>query len=435
LLQRSQAAIVLDLRREWGVVAIRTGRAPAEPTPVAAASRRGWPGPLVLIAAVCATAVIATTAVALGRAGPSPAARAVSAGPASALPSSPPARGNPAVAYDASRAQTVLFGGFLAGSGTILGDTWTLQAGGWVRHAAVPSPPPRVAGALVYIPSTHTTQLLGGYGPGGAGPLDDMWSWDGSRWHELPRAWNGGAPLPALLPSAAWDAVTHQLVMVCVCRTGNVNGAHAYAAQTWTWNDNELAWRQQRPAHHPRLRTTVALAAHRASGALVLVDSGADPRSGAGDTWTWNGTDWTELAGPQPAYDPLSARLLEDPVTGQLVLTAQPDRTWTWDGVRWTDQRLLAMPAVHTALVSDGRSLALLGGPTLAAGLGERWTWVHGAWRLTTVVPRSGGWLQTERSRRRSGRATLRCTTPVRPPGARDAPPRRWSRRRAARCR
>jgi hypothetical protein len=345
----------------------------------------------VLIAAVCATAVIATSAVALGRAGPSPAARAVSAGPASVLPSSPPARGNPAVAYDASRAQTVLFGGFLAGSGTILGDTWTLQGGRWARHDTVPAPPPRVSGALVYNPGTHTTQLLGGYGPGGEGPLDDEWSWDGSRWHELRPASTGSAPRPALLPSAAWDATAHQLVLVCVCDTGDTSGTHAYAAQTWTWNPDQLAWHQQLPRHRPPLRTTVALAYHRASGGLVLVDSGADPGSAAGDTWTWNGTDWAELAGPQPTYDPLSAHLLEDPATGQLVLTAQPDHTWTWDGARWALQHPATMPAIHTALVSDGASLTLLGGPTLTAGLSERWTWAHGAWRVTAVVPRSGG--------------------------------------------
>ena len=110
-----------------------------------------------------------------------------------------------------------------------------------------------------------------------------------------------------------------------------------------------------------------------------------------GDTWIWDGTDWTELAGPQPRYDPLSAHLLEDPATGVLVLTAQPGRSWTWNGALWMDQHPAAMPAVHTALVSDGSSLTLLGGPTLVAGLGERWTWVHGSWHITTRVTRSEG--------------------------------------------
>jgi len=391
LLQRSQAAIVLDQQRGWGAVAARSGGATAEHLPVAAVSRSRRPGPLALVAAVCAAAVIATAAVAVGRAGPSPAAPPISTGLASAPPLSPPPRGNPAVAFDASRAQTVLFGGFLAGSGTILGDTWTLQAGRWVGHATVPSPPPRVSGALVYNPGTRTTQLLGGYGPGGEGPLADEWSWDGNRWHELRPASASGAPLPALLPSAAWDPATHQLVLVCVCRTGDVNDGHPYAAETWTWNQDELLWQQQRPAHHPRLRTSVALAYHRASGAVVLVDSGADPGSGAGDTWAWDGTDWTELAGPQPRYDPLSAHLLEDPATGVLVLTAQPGHTWTWNGALWMDELPAAMPAVHTALVSDGTSLTLLGGPTIAAGLSERWTWLHGTWHITTRVTRSDG--------------------------------------------
>jgi hypothetical protein len=83
--------------------------------------------------------------------------------------------------------------------------------------------------------------------------------------------------------------------------------------------------------------------------------------------------------------------MLEDPATGQLVLTCQPDTTWTWNGAQWIDERAVAMPAVHTALVSDGTSLALLGGPTIATGLSERWTWVHRVWRVAAIVSRAGG--------------------------------------------
>jgi hypothetical protein len=88
----------------------------------------------------------------------------------------PTPRVHPAMAYDAQRAQVVLFGGW---DRRHLGDTWLWNGSVWQRMA-VPGPSPRAAAALVYDDARHAVVLYGGTGPDG--DLADLWIWDGARW-------------------------------------------------------------------------------------------------------------------------------------------------------------------------------------------------------------------------------------------------------------
>ena len=77
-----------------------------------------------------------------------------------------------------------------------------------------------------------------------------------------------------------------------------------------------------------------------ATGTTILF-GGADARTTFGDTWSWNGTAWTQLS---PATSPPArdlASMAYDASLGKIVLfggfdgTTDLNDTWTWNGTTW----------------------------------------------------------------------------------------------------
>src|ERR1700690_1136286 len=94
-----------------------------------------------------------------------------------------------------------------------------------------------------------------------------------------------------------YDAATGTVVLF-----GGLGGKR-YLGDTWTWDGT--TWTQQHPAAHPVPRELPAMAYDAATGTVVLF--GGDKVSTVlGDTWTWDGTTWTK----QPAAVHPSARTL-----------------------------------------------------------------------------------------------------------------------------
>ncbi|MBV9100464.1 MAG: hypothetical protein JOZ46_08555 [Candidatus Dormibacteraeota bacterium] len=106
------------------------------------------------------------------------------------------------------------------------------------------------------------------------------------------------------------------------------------------------------PSASPGPRTGAALAHDAAHGDSMLfggVDEAVSPPKALGDTWTWDGSAWTERHPPQsPPPGPVSA-MAYDPAGHDVVLvsTAGPGaavtpsspvgrpQTWRWDGTTW----------------------------------------------------------------------------------------------------
>jgi hypothetical protein len=154
-------------------------------------------------------------------------------------------------------------------------------------------------------------------------------------------------------------------------------------------------WTRQHPAAHPPGRSYPAMAYDTATGTVVLF--GGQPRSHgtpAHDTWTWNGTTWTQQ---HPATSPGSSSggaMAYDTATGTMVLfggnrgdvrrSTQRYTTWTWDGTTWTRQS----PAVHppargnAAMAYDAATgtAVLFGGYRNGHALGDTWTWDGTTW-------------------------------------------------------
>jgi hypothetical protein len=103
-----------------------------------------------------------------------------------------------------------------------------------------------------------------------------------------------------------------------------------------------------------------------------------------GDTWTWDGTVWTQVAttGPEARYEMGmtydSARHRTVLFGGIILAGTEFGDTWEWDGVRWTQVATTGpAPRWGLSLAYDkarGKSV-LFGGASEALGVALQGTW------------------------------------------------------------
>jgi hypothetical protein len=288
----------------------------------------------------------------------------------------PPALIGASMAYDAATGTMVLFGG-VPHLKSALAETWTWDGTTWTRQHPAGHPSARFAASMAYDAATGTVVLFGGNaGPGNATPLADTWTWDGTTWTRQH---------PAVHPSAryyaamAYDDATSTAVLF-----GGSNGTTSSLGDlkdTWTWDGT--TWTQQAPAVHPATRAHAAMAYDAATGTAVLF--GGDISN---DTWTWDGTTWTKQ---HPATSPpsrINASMAYDATTGTLVLFGGDSNnmladTWTWGGTTWTQQAPATSPPARdeAAMAYDAATgtVVLFGGNGASQGnmkgIADTWTW------------------------------------------------------------
>jgi hypothetical protein len=178
-------------------------------------------------------------------------------------------------------ATLVLFGG-VDETGSVKSDTWVWN-GSWTRLPVV-GPPARVFAPMARLGDRLV--LFGGFTH--AADLEDTWTWDGTGWTELE------IPGPSARDHAAMAPLGEDLVLFG-------GGNHASVPLGDTWKFDGSAWTQLSvPGPSPRGATAMAPVA----GELVLF-GGWDldehpPITELADTWTFDGTAWTEraVAGP-----------------------------------------------------------------------------------------------------------------------------------------
>ncbi len=190
---------------------------------------------------------------------------------------SPPARHNADMIYDAASNEVILFGGY---NGHYHNDTWAWNGTTWTQLHPATSPPPRDTDALVYDPATQTAILYGGYN---GQQLSDTWSWDGTTWTQLqPLNQPGTASFGW---QAAYDPASQQLVLY------GGDAAPNFSGLTWGWTDGTWA-----------ALTLSSSAGRRAYGALtydpalqqLVMFGGSNRNNDLTSLWEWNGTTWQE---------------------------------------------------------------------------------------------------------------------------------------------
>jgi len=190
--------------------------------------------------------------------------------------SGPTARTAPAMAYDAARRRTVVFGGRV--SSTVQAETWEWDGSAW--HAGPSGPPARDFATMVYDRARGVSVLFGGRGA--AGDLGDTWTYDGAVWTQR----TGTGPSARARPAIAYDEARQRVVLF-----GGLAAA-GYLADTWEWDGT--SWLQLTPLDHP-MRSAGAMTYDRDRGTVLY-------REAAGEVWEWDGQAWRSLevqnAGP-----------------------------------------------------------------------------------------------------------------------------------------
>lgn len=280
-------------------------------------------------------------------AGPGPASGTRNSPSASTQPSSPPvancspppARAFGSLAYDSSHKQVVLFGGL---GNEEFSDTWIWNGICWSQATTAAAPSPRSYAASAFNAATGTVFLYGGRDATNAF-LFDAWTWDGSTWNQVNTA--GGPNL--VLPVAAFDPLTNNVVVFGLT-------ADYKSVQTWTWDGS---WQQRQPQTSPTPRVSTAMAYDPVSR-RVLLFGGRNPGdlSYLGDTWFWDGSNWSVLnpnSGPSTRQD---ASMASVPSGVLLYGGVQPGLrntdTWLWNGTSWQQVMTQHSPPPNATAIS-----------------------------------------------------------------------------------
>ena len=255
------------------------------------------------------------------------------------IPTTPiPPRRAPAMAYDAARGRTVMFGGFIvggppwtgggSGSYSTQGDGYTWDGSTWTQMATTPTH--RGFAAMAYDSARQRCVLFGGAQGSYPFPLTtlgDTWEWDGTTWTQVTTS----GPPARQGHKLAFDSANNRVVLF----GGHVGlNNSTFFSDTWTWNG--FAWTEVVTQNAPAPRVEFAMA-YDAATARVVVHGGRDLQLFTfDDTWEFDGTDWTQAPAGGPGFL-FDHQMAFDSARNRLVLLASATmETWERQGAVWT---------------------------------------------------------------------------------------------------
>jgi hypothetical protein len=212
---------------------------------------------------------------------------------------SPSPRVDAGLAYDAADGELVLFGGYSAGMGRDMNDTWSFHAGAWKLVSATGGPSARSAIAMAYDPAIGKVVLFGGAQHSGANrsELGDTWEFSSGKWSPM-KIKAAQAPPARDAASLAYYPNDRTVVVFGGRSGGNV--------QNDTWEFAGSKWNLLRPSQAPPPLYGGSLACDNGSGALVLFGGHAPAEGVASSTWTYSGGSWRSMSSaihPSPRWD------------------------------------------------------------------------------------------------------------------------------------
>lgn len=247
---------------------------------------------------------------------------------------SPPSRSRGVMCLDETNGKIVLFGG-ISGDTGILNDTWTFDGSDWTQESPATSPSARQGMGMAYDAASGYVVLYGGYQ--GATKYHETWKWTGTNWVDLAPANN---PNKAIGPMLAYDGT--QLI----CFGGQDGGAATQ--NTWKWTGTD--WTGLTPSTCPPACQGWAAATIRAASLVSLSGGGcllliyrhsASPLPSDVETWSWDGSDWTQLTPTDSPVDHIDVMLGSDNAGRAMAYGSNAadigdaDDTVWWDGSNW----------------------------------------------------------------------------------------------------
>lgn len=263
--------------------------------------------------------------------------------------------------------------------------------------AASPTPPPaRIMHAMAYDPVRDKCVLFGG-STDGSSAFDDTWELSGINvWQNM------GLPSPR--PSARMG---HSMVYADnLARTivfgGRINDFFNLN-DTWTWNGS--VWSNLAPSNPPPARAFAAMTYVPSVGGVLLY-GGLGFFTNGDDTWLLNTVTatWTQLT-PATRPPPLvGASLCWDKARNRAVLTGRNSASteqeiWEFDFTNWTRRNTTPGPVPRggDAIAYDGlrkRTVLFAGGWSGIGTQNDTWEWNGTTWteRIPLNVPSRREW-------------------------------------------
>lgn len=296
----------------------------------------------------------------------------------------PISRDRYALAFDANRHRTVLFGGF-GGQNTPLGGTFEWDGRRWALAPTAVAPAARFQSAMAYDPIRRVSVLFGG---STGGVLADTWEWDGAVWTQ-----RTSAHTP---PARARHAMAYDSTRKAVVLFGGATQATVLLQDTWAWNGTD--WVEIQSAMKPTARASHAMA-YDAKRDVTVMFGGAN-NGVVADLWELSAAGWTKPApvGPAPAARAGHAMAFDGAevlVTAGTGSAADLRDTWTWNGTRWLarvdfPEIMHGVSAVFDA--PRGRTVVV---STATGSTGVAFEWTGAAW----TTPLGSASIVRERSR------------------------------------
>jgi hypothetical protein len=156
-------------------------------------------------------------------------------------------------------------------------------------------------------------------------------------------------------------------------------------------------WRQATPPASPPPRTTHAMATDLGAGRVVLF-GGYAAGTYLGDTWEYDGANWSAVPGPGPAVRARHAMAFDD-LRGRIVLFGGVNGTsasswfgdtWEYASGSWQQRATTAFPPVrfgHAMAFDRARGRTVMFGGRTRTGtifLGDTWEWDGTTWSPRT---------------------------------------------------
>ena len=304
-------------------------------------------------------------------------------------------------AYDAATGQLVMYDPLdLRQNCPATNSTWVWDGQTWASPAGGAGPILRVDPALVYDDATRQVIMFGGGHPGcgtnGSQYLGDTWSWNGTHWTQLHPA---TSPPASAGSCAAYDPAIGQVVMI-----GGIGDSGQDDPNTWTWDGT--TWTPHLLSPSPPTSTFACGMAYDAlNRQMVFTSDNRAATSVTIDTWTYDGTTWSEHPSPGPglvfgvdptiAYDATIGNVVfyngiiacSPPVFGDCLQDVS--QTWAWSGSAWQQLNLSAEPTSRSdgafAFDAGTQQLVLFGGDSGGDVFGD--TWVFAQPGTSSVVP------------------------------------------------
>ena len=281
---------------------------------------------------------------------------------------------------------SLLGAGAAAGASPLAPDTDTI----WQQVLTASYPKPRYIHGMAYDSARHLTLLFGGDGTGRE-RLDDTWEYNGLDWTQIQPAQSPPGRVN-IQGAMLFDSGRNRTVLF-----GGLSAA-GYLGDTWEYNGTN--WTQRSPAVSPPARDSHAMVYDPVRHVTVLFGgySGNPSNLYLNDTWEYNGTNWTQVNPPQSppgrnhhamVYD--SQRRVVVLFGGRSAADPQLDDTWEYNGLTWTQVNTPQAPAGrenHALAYDSQRHITVLFGGTSNGSdpLGDTWEYDGATWIPASAV-------------------------------------------------